>query len=191
MAEKWRLYAFDFDGTLVDNYSSLPNVWKKIGESLGLKKKDLELFVKYALGENDIGKWTRNALAKIGRKNLILMKNCNNSLLENRVSRTIILPCAKEILEKLKIKAISLPAYHAPMGIRSMKRRRIVHSGLSLYFNDIIVAGEDVSSKSEAMDVLARKYNYSRKSCVLIDDKPVPINEVSMSGFSTIKIDST
>ncbi|RLE76473.1 MAG: HAD family hydrolase, partial [Thermoprotei archaeon] len=26
MAEKWRLYAFDFDGTLVDNYSSLPNV---------------------------------------------------------------------------------------------------------------------------------------------------------------------
>jgi len=65
MAEKWRLYAFDFDGTLVDNYSSLPNVWKKIGESLGLKKKDLGLFVKYALGENDIGKWTRNALAKI------------------------------------------------------------------------------------------------------------------------------
>ncbi|RLE75645.1 MAG: hypothetical protein DRJ44_05480 [Thermoprotei archaeon] len=106
------------------------------------------------------------------------------------MSRTIILLCAKEILEKLKIKAISLPAYHAPMGIRSMKRRRIVHSGLSIYFNDIIVAGEDVSSKSEAMDVLARKYNYSRKSCVLIDDKPVPINEVSMSGFSTIKIDS-
>ena len=56
-------------------------------------------------------------LQKLDAKNLILMKSCNNSLLENRVSRTIILLCAKEILEKLKIKAISLPAYHAPMGL--------------------------------------------------------------------------
>jgi len=35
----WKVFVFDFDGTLVDSYSCLPLVYEEIAEKLGLKPK--------------------------------------------------------------------------------------------------------------------------------------------------------
>ncbi len=198
MVGEWRLYAFDFDGTLVDSYSCLPEVWRRVGEHLGLKGEALELFVEYALreedlgdarGEHDIGKWIRAVLDEL---ELDLNFNAEAMAIlywEYRIRGTRVLPCAREVLEELKRRGCVVASVSGSDGIKSLKRRRITRSGLIVYFDDVIVAGEDVEGKGEALILLAEKYGYSRENCVFIDDKPGPINDVYGKGFPTVKIE--
>jgi len=53
--KNWKLFAFDFDGTLVDSYTCLNKVWKKVGKHLGLKNNKLNNFIEIALKEEDKG----------------------------------------------------------------------------------------------------------------------------------------
>ena len=50
--ETWRVFAFDFDGVLVDSYSCLPSVYSDIAGYIGLENST-EKFVKRALKYED------------------------------------------------------------------------------------------------------------------------------------------
>jgi len=50
---KWKVFAFDFDGTLVDSYSCLPSLYEHIAERLGLKGEIKEMFVEKAIKYED------------------------------------------------------------------------------------------------------------------------------------------
>ena len=194
----WRLYAFDFDGTLVDSYSCLPAVWRRIGEYLNLEESFLDLFVKYVLieedlgdvrGEHDVSKWVRRALDKLKLEIDFNSEELAALYWKYRIEGTTVLPCVEDILKVLKEKECIVASVSGDDGVKSLKKKRIMQSGLSRFFDNIIVAGEDVPGKGDAMVLLADKYGLSRRECVLIDDKPGPINDVSKKGFPTIKVD--
>ncbi|MEM2263939.1 MAG: HAD hydrolase-like protein [Nitrososphaerota archaeon] len=197
--KNWKLFAFDFDGTLVDSYSCLNNVWKKVGKNLGLKNKDLNNFIKIALKEEDKGDllkkydrsiYIKNALNKLGySEKEFNLKEAVMIYWKERTYGTKILSCSIKLFNFLKNKNRIITSVSESDGLPSLKKNRIKASGLANFFNDIIIVGEDVESITIALRKLANKYNLKRKECVLINDKPRPINEATKSGFSTIKID--
>ncbi|MEM2260441.1 MAG: HAD family hydrolase [Candidatus Methanomethylicaceae archaeon] len=197
--KNWKLFAFDFDGTLVDSYSCLNNVWKKVGKNLGLKNKDLNNFIKIALKEEDKGDllkkydrsiYIKNALNKLGySEKEFNLKEAVMIYWKERTYSTKILSCSIKLLEFLKNKKCIITSVSETDGLPSLKIKRIKASSLANFFNDIIIVGESAESITMALKKLANNYNLKRNECVLINDKPRPINEAPKNGFSTIKID--
>ena len=197
--KNWKLFAFDFDGTLVDSYTCLNKVWKKVGEYLGLKNNKLNNFIEIALKEEDKGDFLKeydrsihikNALNKLGYSKMNFnLKQIVTIYWNERTYDTKVLPCSIKLLKFLKSKNRIITSVSESDGLLSLKRKRIKASGLAKFFNDIIIVGEDVKSITMALTQLANKYNLKRKECVFINDKPEPINEASRFGFVTIKVD--
>ncbi|MEM2744564.1 MAG: HAD hydrolase-like protein, partial [Nitrososphaerota archaeon] len=154
--KNWKLFAFDFDGTLVDSYSCLNNVWKKVGKNLGLKNKDLNNFIKIALKEEDKGDllkkydrsiYIKNALNKLGySEKEFNLKKAVMIYWKERTYGTKILSCSIKLFNFLKNKNRIITSVSESDGLPSLKKNRIKASGLANFFNDIIIVGEDVES---------------------------------------------
>jgi putative hydrolase of the HAD superfamily len=197
--KNWKLFAFDFDGTLVDSYTCLNKVWKKVGKHLGLKNNELNNFIEIALKEEDKGDFLKiydrsiqikNALNKLGYSKMDFnLKQIVRIYWNERTYNTKVLPCSIKLLKFLKNKNRIIISVSESDGLPSLKKERIKASGLAKFFNDIIIIGEDVKNIKIALMRLANKYNLKRKECVFINDKPEPINEASRFGFVTIKVD--
>ncbi|RLE85938.1 MAG: hypothetical protein DRJ41_00195 [Thermoprotei archaeon] len=193
-----RLCAFDFDGTLVDSYSCLPDIWIKIGQRLGVSTSNALLFLREALrGEDEADKKeifdrshvALNALKRIGVRYDKDIRFVNGLYWSLRVKSSRVQPCAHELLRYLKEKEIAVACVSGSDGVNSFKKLRIRLSGLERYFDEIIVAGEDVKSKVEGLESLARRYKLRPSEILLIDDKPKPISEAIKAGFKTVKVD--
>jgi len=189
--------AFDFDGTLVDSYSCLPPVWRRAGEEAGLKGGILGRFADVAYRLEDEmereGVWDRlrvikSALEEVG------VDFDPKSLLEvywrERIGGTKVLPCVYEVLSMSRERGLVVACMTWDDGIPSLKRQRIALAGLYEHFHEVIIAGGDVESKSEALIRLSRKYKVPRDRVFLVDDRAECIMEVMSAGFQAILIRS-
>ncbi len=195
------LYVFDFDGTLVDSYSCLPSVWMKIASLLGVPGERVKDFIREVLVEEDIGEstssftsnrvplWVQRALGRLGLDvPRVDWEALTNVFWEERTRGTRVLPCAREILEYLRSRGRLVASVSGGDGVKSMKRRRIRESGLEKYFSDIVVSGEDVASKVDALNLLLRKYGLGKNQLLFIDDKVEPINRAAKAGYLTVRV---
>lgn len=198
---KWRLVAFDFDGVLADSYTCLPDVYRKLAEHIGLKGDLREEFVKKAImfedkrdaiGDYDRIGWWPELLDGFGISyDERMLEELLSIYWETRIKLTKIMDGAVELLNLLKRKNAILTIVAGHDGKRSIKRRRIRESGLAGFFDDIIITGEDMRNKVEALAFLIEKYRVKREETMFIDDKPALINNVNraLSGVTTVKME--
>jgi len=182
-----KVFVFDFDGTLVDSYSCLPEIYRRIADKLGLKERDE--FVRRALEYEDEQDYLRNYDRRKWWPRLFKEFGLNvseedldellNEFWEDRTRLSRVIDGVRQILDFLKSKGIINVILAGSDGQRGVKRMRIEGSGISNYFDDIIIVGEDVGDRCEALGILMEKYGVKQDDIVVVDDKPSPINEIS------------
>lgn len=200
MKFKIRLVAIDFDGVIVDSYYCLPEVYKYIGKKLGLKGEVLKRFVREAIRREDIedarvnydhAAWWPQLMEEFGiRIGEDQLMRLNLEFWELRSKMSKIIEGAEEFLRGVKERGIKIVVLAGNDGVRGLKRKRVERSKLSRYFDDIIIVGDDVENRVEAINFIAKKYGVKYEEIMLIDDKPRPINEVNEAkmGVITVKV---
>ncbi|WP_290901284.1 HAD family hydrolase [Ferroglobus sp.] len=183
-----KIFIFDFDGTLVDSYSCLPEIYKSIAVKVGLKGESVTEFVKRALEYENLWDYLENYDRKSWWTMLFAEFNLklDNKALEDllrfywvmRAEKSFVVENCAETLEVLKNKGKRLVIVAGNDGLKSIKRMRIKKSGLSKYFDEIFIVGEDAKNRVEAIKIVANKYNVNFGEIVFVDDKPSAINEV-------------
>ena len=180
-----RIFAFDFDGTLVDSYSCLNRVYELIAEKLGLPKDE---FVKRAIELEDFHDSIENYDRQSWWKELFsefevtLDEKGLNEILnfywKKRAEMSEVAENCEVVLKSLRKSGKILAILAGNDGKKSVKRWRIEMSGLAVYFDEILIVGEDVESRVEGVQRLSEKYDADFREIVIVDDKPAAINEV-------------
>ena len=195
-----KMFIFDFDGTLVDSYISLPDAYTSIAHYIGLQGDIVSKFVNEMIKSED----QQDALRNYDRHRWwpVVFKQFNIHISEERLiqlikiyweqrtNRSKIIDKSEEILKSLKNRGI-LAIVCVGDGKHGNKKERIQKSGLGRFFDEIIIVGEDVENLTQAVKLLIEKYNINRDEVVVFDDKPFPINEMSknMKDITTVKIE--
>jgi len=185
-----KLVAFDFDGTLVDSYSCLPGIYREIAAIL--KIEEAERFVSLAMEMEDLNDFIENYDRRSWWPSLFSNFNVSPDMeildlfTEERIRRTVRREGAVEVLMKLRDRILVLLT--GSDGIPSAKRKRIVRSGLLPYFDDVIIVGEDVRTRREAIERLSEKYSVKPGEIAVVDDKAGPLREVEGLGVMAIRI---
>ena len=198
--DKRRMFIFDFDGTLVDSYKCLRDVYTCMAERVGLVGGAVGRLVDGMVGGED----EQDALRNYDRHKWwpMVLKQFNIGISEEnlaelvgaywneRAERSEIIGGGKEILESLKGRGV-LAIVCGGDGRYGNKKDRIQRSGLAVLFDEIVVVGEDVENSAEAVGLLMRKYFIPENEVMLFDDKPFVINEVrkNMQDVATVKVD--
>lgn len=183
-----RVFIFDFDGVLVDSYSCLPAIYRLIAEKLNIPESMIEAFVDASISREDEEdyrmnynrlSWWPELLDSFGVKlSYEELRRLAELYQMERIRRSKILPKVKEILDCLRDMGKILVIVAGSDGIRGEKKKRIEASGLAQYFNEIIIVGDNVPTREEAIRLVLNKYGVKQDEVVVIDDKPQPINTV-------------
>ncbi len=193
-----KVFVFDFDGTLVDSYSCLPSLYGYIAERLGLegdiKKRFVERAMEYEdkqdhLGNYDRKTWWPKLFAEFDIE-IDWLDDLLKEFWEKRAEESRIIEGVKDVLEFIRGKGFIMIIVAGNDGQRSVKRMRIEKSGLAGYFEDILIVGEDVVDRAEAIELIMKKYNVKPEEIVIIDDKPSMINEIrkKVKGVTTVRV---
>jgi len=198
--ETWRVFAFDFDGVLVDSYSCLPSVYSDIARYIGLEnstKKFVERALKYEDEQDVMGNYNRKSwwpmLYEEFQVNVAQEKL--DELVQiywaERSERSKIIPGTIEALERIRGRVATLIILAASDGQPNMKRRRVGKSGLLRFFDDIFIITDDVVDIEEGIRLIMKKYGVLGNQIAFVNDKPAPINEVSKNfqDITTIKVE--
>ncbi len=191
------VFAFDFDGTLVDSYSCLPSVYGFIAEKLNLKGDKVKEFVKKAIAYEDlfdyIGNYDRKSWwNKLLAEFKVYPENIDDLIRLywiKRAEESVVFDGSREVLETLRDMGFVIILLCASDGMRSVKRMRVEMSGLIKYFDEILIVGENVRDRFEAVEFICEKYGVEPDEVVVVDDKPNVINEVKKLGVKTVKVD--
>jgi len=197
---KWRLFVFDFDGVLVDSYSCLPLIYEHLAKrfELGTRASD---FVQRALtledmedakGNFDRRKWWPTFFEEFARK--CGEAELNESLevfWEHRIRLSNVMEGARELLVFLKEGGCKMSVMCGSDGQTNMKKKRVRKSGLSRFFERILVVGEDVRDRRQGFSLLFEEFQVAGNETVFIEDKPSPIDEARSvnNSISTVKVD--
>jgi putative hydrolase of the HAD superfamily len=197
---KWKVFAFDFDGTLVDSYSCLPSLYEHIAGRLGLKgeakKKFVEKAIKYEdeqdnLGNYDRKTWWSKLFTEFGIEiDDLTLDYLLKEFWEKRAEKSTVIEGSIEVLEFLRRNGFVTVILAGNDGQKGVKRMRIERSGLAEYFDSIVIVGEDVRDRAEAIKLIMEKYNVNPQGIVVIDDKPSIINEIreKVKGVTTVNV---
>lgn len=197
---KQKMLVFDFDGTLVDSYTCLPDVYGSIAQELGLQgdvaRKFAEAMVKAedqqdVLGNYDRHTWWSEVFGQFGIDTTHeRLKRLISTYWELRTSRSKIINQSEKILQSLKNRGI-LTIACAGDGRFGNKRKRIEKSGLGTFFDEVIIIGEDAENLTQAVKSLVEKHGITAREVIVFDDKPFSINEIShnMKDVRTVKIE--
>jgi len=195
-----KLFILDFDGTLVDSYSCLPDVYASIARDVGLKEDAVSKFVSAMIEGEDRNDALRNYHrhtwwpAVFGQFHIYVSEERLRQLVETywrlRASQSRVINGVKETLMALKNWGV-LAVVCAGDGQYGSKRKRIGESGLGVFFDKIVVIGEGAENLTYAVASLTKEYGIDRSEVVVVDDKAFPINEISqsMNEVKTVKIE--
>jgi len=167
----------DFDGTLVDSYHCIPEIYKEIEEKYGFK----EGFSEAMLMVEDLGDF----FGIFERRDwiIILAKDVAEEILryywDERMKRQKVLEDVKAFLENINAELYLVTSKDDD---KETKYKRIKATGLEKYFKDIIIYGEDFKDLLEAIEYVIDE----KDNCVYIDDKNINIFKV-VSRFKEVK----
>ncbi|MCD6196571.1 MAG: HAD family hydrolase [Staphylothermus sp.] len=172
------ILVFDFDGVLVDSYSSIRDFYTRIlREYIDISPWEGELLYHYEILADKIGllreNWWFELIPRITNE---LYDELITRYWEHRISTTSIMPGAHKVLRELGEKNV-LVSVSFRDDIYGLKKFRIEHHGFAKYFQDIIIIGEDFRTRAEAFNYIRNKYG--DKQYVYIDDKIVNLWKLS------------
>jgi len=174
---------FDIDGVLIDSYRGVEVFYKRdlpritgidphysdyllylemIGETIGWLREDW--WFKYIPGLDEE-----------------LYDKLITRYWERRIEYQTTTPGAKPVLSMLKKAGVKLYSVSYRDDIYGLKKYRIMLEGLDKYFKEIIVAGEDVSSRIDGLRLVMNREADDR--VIYVDDKPLNLCEI-MRGLS-------
>jgi len=157
------MIVLDFDGTLVDSYTIIPIIYKKIQEDYGLS----EGFIDAMLSLEDIWDFFGIYERKKWIKQILKDEKVWEEYWEIRKENQVILPGTMEFLERIR-KEYDLYLVSSVDDTKDIKVERIRASKLENFFKDIIIYGtEDFPSIVDAIKYLKDM----ERSLVYIDDK--------------------
>jgi putative hydrolase of the HAD superfamily len=173
--------AYDFDGTLVDSYSCLADVYNEILDLIDHSYvPDKKLVVDALILLEDISDYmgvsSKSMLWGVLLSNLVAdpkkTKELASAYWALRTAKTRVFADAKETLEVLRQLKITLCLVshvdEDPWG----KIERVKKSGLLGYFSEVVIygPGSQVKTLRDALTSLASKHGYS--DIYYVDDKP-------------------
>lgn len=202
---------FDFDGTLIDSYTQRKFAHLEVCKFLSnyINKRELEfdqkmmleLILKIEIEMSDRREWDRNVWWKevlkccLGRNiqvpSTILT---DTSLIYWNIinERSFLYPGIKNLLQVLKQKGDLLGLLSDTDGLKGMKSKRIADSGLSEFFDAMLIAGEDtkdVKPHKQPFIKIAKLLRVPPEKCIFVGDNPkVDVIGAKELGMKTIII---
>ena len=166
------IFASDFDGTLVDSYTPIPEAHKAalalIGKDhLWSKAVELEDFLD-ASGIYDKRILYRRLIPGLPDS---VVEKMTKRYWEVRTRKTVPREGALEAIETLLSKGWTFVILTGSDGMPGIKRNRVMHSTFGPLADQVVVVGEDVSSRREFFKDLQSR-------AVFVDDKVGPLQEV-------------
>jgi len=202
MSEAFRrvkVFVFDFDGTLVNSYSPVREVWRRIGEFIGFRGEAFDRFVKTGLeverkyeimGMYDRRLWIRDVLRRFNiRTREVMIEDLVKKYWSERIRLTIVRNCVRDLLDYLRRHGFGLVSLSGNDGVFGLKKRRIWSSGLGSYFDNIYVSGEDVPDKIEGLKRISVSYRANFDEVCFVDDMPRVVNEAFRLGFVSVRVE--
>jgi FMN phosphatase YigB (HAD superfamily) len=198
--KKENIYIFDFDGTLMDSYACLTDVYSSVGRQIGLQENMNEKFTKMMISTEciqdsfriyDREKWWPKVFREfdINISEERLRELVKTYWRLRRAGSKIIAPSEK-ILKAAKNKGYLVMLCRSD-GYYGNKMERIEKSGLSYLFDEINIVGENVANMNTALSILLEKYKVAPNKVTIFDDQPFYLNDISRNnrGVNTVKID--
>lgn len=203
---------FDFDGTLIDSYTQrkfahleVCKVLSNYIDKRGLEsdqKTILELISNIEIEMSDGIVWDRNVwwkevLKRYLRRNIQIPSSVltDASLIYwNTIEeKSFVYPIIKDLLRVLKQRGFLLGLISDTDGLKGMKSKRIANSGLSEFFDAVLIAGEDtkeVKPNKQPFIKIAKLLRVPPEKCIFIGDNPkVDIIGAKELGMKTIIVE--
>ena len=200
---------FDFDGTLIDSYTKRKIAHLEVCKFLSnyLNKRELEidqkmmleLISKIEIEMSDGREWNRDVWWKEVLKRCLginiqvpstVLTDASLIYWNTINERSFLYPGVKIFLRTLKQKGTLLGLLSDTDGLKGMKSKRIVDSGLSEFFDAILIAGEDtkeVKPHKQPFVKIAKLLGTPPEKCIFIGDNPkVDVTGAKELGMMTI-----
>lgn len=196
----YKMFVFDFDGTLVDSYTCLPDVYASIANRVGLRGETSSKFVNEMVqseGQQDIirnydrQEWWTAVLEQFGihisEKQLVQLVRM---YWKQRTMRSRVRDHTEETLKWLKARGILTMVCRSD-GKYGNKKERIQKSGMGGLFDTVVIVGEETDNITQALEFLMRKYDINGDEVMFFDDIPSAIDEISenLQNVTTVKVD--
>ncbi|CAD6492151.1 MAG: Phosphoglycolate phosphatase [Candidatus Argoarchaeum ethanivorans] len=200
---------FDFDGTLIDSYTQRKfahlRVCKFLSNYLDKKRTQvdqkiiLKLISKIEIEMSDKMEWNRNVWWRevlkrcVGRNIQVpstILTDASLIYWNTINERSFLYPGIKNFLQTLKQKGALLGLLSDTDGLKGMKSKRIADSGLTEFFDAILIAGEDtkeVKPHKQPFIKIAKLLGVPPEKCIFVGDNPnVDVAGVKELGMKTI-----
>jgi putative hydrolase of the HAD superfamily len=185
---------FDFDGTLIDSYTQRKFAHLEVCKFLSnyINKRELEfdqkmmleLISKIEIEMSDGREWDRNVWWKevlkrcLGRNIQIpsaILTDVSLIYWNTIKEKSFVYPGIKDLLRVLKQRGVLLGLLSDTDGLKGMKSKRIADSGLSEFFDAILIAGEDtkeVKPHKQPFIKIAKLLRVPLEKCIFVGDNP-------------------
>jgi HAD superfamily hydrolase (TIGR01662 family) len=183
---------FDFDGTLADSYSRRDQAHERVSEYLSTLLDDYgyvahseDLFDDIAEAEKesmseskwDRDQWWMDILTNYGFRDppADRIREATEIYWDKTIEETDIYPGVEKMLDRLHSAAVPVGLISDTDGLDGMKNRRITQSGLSEYFDTVVVAGEDTAEPKpspEPFRRVASQLDVDPGTCLYVGDNP-------------------
>lgn len=199
MIERFRIWLLDFDGVLVDSYTCLPRVYEKIAYEIGLHENDVQKFVELCMKEEEKMEKReqydrKNALINVLREMNVKYETLDIDYLielywKERIKGSFLIDGVIETLNYL-YRISTLVVVCGSDFWKDMKRQRINASGLSKFFREIIIIGEDFPDFASAINYLRDKYFVRPDNMIIVNDRTSVICKTKKTGIITARVKS-
>ncbi|RLG49875.1 MAG: hypothetical protein DRN96_08910 [Thermoproteota archaeon] len=188
---------FDFDGTLVDSYTCLPDVYRKLCQAVGLSSSQADVAVAELMELEDLKEveedyrrelwWGRYFSDRWGLElSSAELSRLHLMWFEWRTQLTTVVDCALDVLLRLKEAGFKVYIVCGSDVIPGVKRRRVEASGLLAATDGLYVAHEDFDGC--VVDKAIELASAHGAVPYVVDDKPRRVSKAVDRGARAILV---
>lgn len=163
---------FDIDGVLINSYNGIEIFYREdLPQIIDLKRDYIDYLLYLEILGEAIG-WLREDwwFKYIPGLTTSLYDKLITRYWERRIEYQKLMPGVKKILSMFRDSGVKLYSVSYRDDIYGLKRYRIEIEGLNKYFEEIIIAGEDVPTRVDGLKTILDKID---DEIIYVDDKPL------------------